>query len=287
MPEPLNIPQRRIFPAPSPESLSYPDQYRQGISPSPRSYIGAPDALIDHPHWDELNSVYSSVGWCNLRPGDRKLRLRSMILFMSILGVKCFGMEELETSGPEEFKFHVTVKSDTMELKRTCHPGDIEHGLQRFEQLLHDLEVPIGNVDDWRIATMKCVRMCKVEPTTVTSTARDILLVLEPLLIEPTGSPMAKSLEAAVLELCQDAFNFKMLTRESREGYIFQSRGMKSSRQTLLSKNETHMEVMAVESGDIVAYTIFGGLLKKIPGQQTIVLEKAQVVMKRKEDVAQ
>lgn len=112
-------------------------------------------------------------------------------------------------------------------------------------------------------------------------------------LISPTAQrDLAQALASNLNSLCEDAWEFRMMMRRSREEYCVWTPD--SSRHDSLCAKPSELselvDCMAVERGKIgsesdeIAYTLFGGLTKhpEYRGGELCVLEKAQVVLKRK-----
>jgi hypothetical protein len=109
---------------------------------------------------------------------------------------------------------------------------------------------------------------------------------------KPTDSTTQETLLKLILAICQDAFAFAMLTRKSKDGYRSYIVEEDSDGTKSLEKNAGIAEPDWVESGqeadmsDNIEYTIFGGLMKNPHDQPRIILKKAQVVMRRKNQAA-
>ncbi|KAK0620645.1 hypothetical protein B0T14DRAFT_497138 [Immersiella caudata] len=233
-----------------------------------------------------LKAFYDPQRWGTLSAQDRKLRLRAQIFFylhVLILDRRCFGIAGFESK---------SARGDD------AGTGLIEHGLRRLEKLLGELNVDQNIVQDWRITTIKCITKCNIEATTSQIAADEIHSLLLPLMNEQDpSSAQVREFCSIIRDLAQDAFQLRMMMRQSKEGYS----GWPPAEnfgdiidlgKVSLEKYERYMEPVAVASGkesdrsDEVAYIMFGGLVKTIPGQQDIVLEKSQVVLKRKEHTA-
>ena len=99
----------------------------------------------------------------------------------------------------------------------------------------------------------------------------------------------AEALEAEILRLCRDAFRLRMNMRGSKEGYACVM-PRQAGKVVLMSENEDLADAFGVEgpknceASDEIQYTLFGALVKhpEYRGEEMKVLEKAQVVHKRK-----
>jgi hypothetical protein len=96
------------------------------------------------------------------------------------------------------------------------------------------------------------------------------------------------SLGTTILNLSRDALALGMIMRQSDEGYKCERLEVDKDRRVSLAKNEALFDAVAIEGGkfgdrsDDVAYVLFGPLLKRLPGQPLKILEKGQVVLKRR-----
>jgi hypothetical protein len=129
----------------------------------------------------------------------------------------------------------------------------------------------------------------KVVDSTSTQTAHKIYDFFAPLVSNNGRS--SKSLPTLITTLCQDAYSLRMMMRKAKEGYCCEMIVPGLGEKMLLPKNLEKAEGMEVEgckegdddqASDVIAYTLFGALLKYQQGKPMKVLEKAQVVLKRK-----
>jgi len=130
----------------------------------------------------------------------------------------------------------------------------------------------------------------KVVDSTSTQTARKMYDFFAPLV--NNRSLRRQSLPTLVTTFCQDAYSLRMMMRKAKEGYCCEMIVPGLGENILLSKNSEKAEGMEVEgceegdddqASDVIAYTLFGALLKYQQGKPMKVLEKAQVVLRRKE----
>jgi hypothetical protein len=113
-------------------------------------------------------------------------------------------------------------------------------------------------------------------------TADKIFFFFKPLLSGQASGARA-DIYAKILELCKDAFKLRMAMRKSKEGYRCEILNTDKTCETLA-------ESFGVENGtnneasDVICYTLFGALTKhpEYRGERKKVLEKAQVILKRK-----
>ncbi|KAK4446881.1 hypothetical protein QBC34DRAFT_382682 [Podospora aff. communis PSN243] len=252
-----------------------------------------PDIPADGEDEEVIRAFYDSARWVNLGPQDRKRRLCGKIFAMlhnHILENKCFGLAGFERgANSPDVQIQITIQTGQTRFERVLDLGVTETGLQRFEKLLEERNVPGDVIQDWRVATIDCAEKCHIEATTSAVTAEKIFSLLEPLMLKSTDATAKEALRNLILSICRDAFAFAMLTRRSKDGYrsyivVEDVDGTKS-----IEKNGQFAEPDWVESGqdddmsDNIEYTLFGGLMKSPHDQERIILRKAQVVMRRKD----
>ncbi|KAH6842400.1 hypothetical protein B0I37DRAFT_381842 [Chaetomium sp. MPI-CAGE-AT-0009] len=217
-------------------------------------------------------SFYRESVWGTLSLGDRRLRMRANIfeeLHFHILGYNCFGLDGFQADGAGLV-------------------GPVESGLQRFEHGLRELGVSESVLTDWRIATINCVELSGIEDMTSDRAATDIFSLLAPLLSKHVRPSEEEVLRSSILSLCKDAYKLRMMMRKSKDKYAVEKIGLNGL--ILLSALESKADSVAVEGGknsegsDEIAYTMFGALTKQPEGegQPVKVLEKAQVVLKKR-----
>ncbi|KAK3897829.1 hypothetical protein C8A05DRAFT_19481 [Staphylotrichum tortipilum] len=250
---------------------------RQNVQKISRSTAYAVDAnpllsVAQEEAMPRSKDFYSPASWGILTLPDRRLRLRAKIydeLHYHILDYSCFGMLGIHAWDG--------VKN-----------GSIEPGLRRFECLLKDRGVNYHAISDWIISTINCAEMSGVEELNSTSASNNIYATLAPLLSENTRPSDEDTLRAGILDLCKDAFKLRMLMRKSKNRYLVKT--VDSDLTVLLSGCENMAYSVSVEGGknseksDEIAYVVFGALVKQpqTAGQPVKVLEKAQVVLKKK-----
>lgn len=225
-----------------------------------------------------------------LIPKDLGFRIRAQIftlLYDKILDVRCFGLDVNERENPQ-FKGY----------------GEIERHLQYFEHILASskglllnskhiglmIDLRIVNdalVADWRISTLECISVLGLPDDYTTYVADKIYNFLAPLTLAASKTAR-EDLWKVILEVCRKAFRLRMMMRMSKEGYECETPDPQAV--CLLSQWEHFAEEFGVEGGkaedrsDEVAYVLFGALTKDTSnlGGERKVLEKAQVVLKRK-----
>lgn len=109
----------------------------------------------------------------------------------------------------------------------------------------------------------------------------------QPLLVHRDGQRQ-QQLKDMITTLCSDAFSLRMMMRKSKGGYRCEIPGLDDT--ALVSQLRNLVDVHAVENGgpddgsDEISYCLFGALTKHQEhiGENMIVLEKAQVVVKRR-----
>ena len=146
-------------------------------------------------------------------------------------------------------------------------------------------------ISSWRILTIDCLEKLRLKvPYVATLCVDEIFLFLEPLLVKAIPRHQEDELKAKLLELCNEAFELRIIMRRSTDHYTCEVPGF-AGWPLLASKCEELAETMAVEGGrpnqasDEIAYTLFGGLVKQAAeygdGKKKV-LEKAQVILKRR-----
>lgn len=146
--------------------------------------------------------------------------------------------------------------------------------------------MPDNLITDWRVATLKCVRLGNLTEDLGTDMAQYMYNYFERMIVEDVDSSELTTLHARFLQLCQDAIKLRLLMRGSREGY--ECVRLRSG--TDLAENESIAEAFAVfrgdddDMGDKIKLTMFGALVKhpKYRGEEELVLDKAHVVMARR-----
>jgi hypothetical protein len=121
--------------------------------------------------------------------------------------------------------------------------------------------------------------------------ARRIYEFLSPLIPPAASTRETDNLRSEILNVCKQAFKLKMMMQRSKEGYRCEIPNIEEAKNIcLLSKNGILAEGFAVEAGkdadksDEISYVLFGALTKhpEYRGEGKNVLEKAQVILKRK-----
>lgn len=137
-------------------------------------------------------------------------------------------------------------------------------------------------ITDWRVATLKCIRLGRLTENPGADVARYMYRYFERLTAANLSHSDLEKLRQRLLLLCQDAVKLQLLMRSSPEGYEC----LAVKRGVVLDKIGDFAEAYAVYKGndnDIgreVHFTLFGGLVKrpKFQDEGEVVLEKAQVV---------
>ncbi|KEY71212.1 hypothetical protein S7711_10563 [Stachybotrys chartarum IBT 7711] len=212
---------------------------------------------------------------------DRLLRGRSIIfrlLLNNILDENCFGIYGINLHGQPPIQ---------------PSPGSVgvEAYLGDFENLLKDSGVPSPTIVDWRIETLRCIGMIYAgQDGRVMQTAECIYDCLLPMIHSNVSRGQLDVLKDDIRQLCEDTFHLRMMMRQSKEDYsVWRHSRSRDSPEAKLSNITQYAEEYDVEDGkgndrsDHVAYTLFGGLVKypEYRGEGVVVLEKAQIVLKR------
>lgn len=147
-------------------------------------------------------------------------------------------------------------------------------------------------IADWRIETLKCIDQlsCGQEPP-VKSAADKILRYLEPIISPAITPEQDAALRNDVVQLCEDAYNVRMMMRWSKEDYsVWTPVLSETSNDAWLPNVSDFADGFDVEGGkgnsgsDKIAYTLFGALTKhpEYRGEGLCILEKAHVVLEKK-----
>ena len=151
--------------------------------------------------------------------------------------------------------------------------------------------VSSGIIADWRICTLECIDLLELGEETSKYTAGIIYDFLTPLISMGASTRDTENLTSDIYKVCKQAFKLKMMMRRSKEGYRCEVPNIIDAGDIrYLSRNESLAEGFAVEAGkdadksDEIAYVLFGALTKhpEHRGEDKKVLEKAQVILKRK-----
>ncbi len=154
------------------------------------------------------------------------------------------------------------------------------------------LTVSESSIKNWTISTIECVELCKIQETTSANAAAAIFSILRRNLSHHTGPAEEDALHANILQLCQDAFQLRMLMRKSKHRYTVET--VQADKGVSLAAVESKVDSVSVEGGkssersDEIAFAVFGALVKRPwAGDGTAepavkVLEKAQVVLRRR-----
>ncbi|KAG6016207.1 hypothetical protein E4U43_004059 [Claviceps pusilla] len=158
----------------------------------------------------------------------------------------------------------------------------VEQGLVDFEGHLRAKEVPDNFISDWRLATIKCVETFNSQPKDPT-VARDLVWSL----LMPLLKPMAEEskIRAEISQLCDDAYNLRLQTRQSEDRYCFRIPDCGIP----FDPSKGFVEPLGVIGGGqmstFVAFPIFGALFKETGKgtENSHCLEPAHVVVQAKE----
>ena len=122
-----------------------------------------------------------------------------------------------------------------------------------------------------------------------TKIAESIFEFFEPLLAGSVTVCDEYELREEIMELCDEVVDFRTIIRRSKDQYVCEVPG-RGGISNLVSECGLLVEAVAVESckpnqaSNEIAYTLFGGLVKKLDqgDGKSLVLEKAEVILKRR-----
>jgi len=243
-----------------------------------------------------MAEFYDEANWGHLSVRDRAYRVRAKIFEMlncNILSNQSFGSSGIDSEGVIENGLQ-RLENSLKKRKRRCQPVEISSIITPMTQndpeltiLLYGL-VDHDMIDDWRVATIRCVEECNDgDEETSFATAQRIFNFFAPILSRGFDEASEKRFDSHLIELCQDMYRLSMVMRSSRGGYKCRAVMQKSHRGQKFASIEDWAEAVAVdagkdnEAGETVAYMLFGALVKYQQGKPMKVLEKAQVVLKR------
>ncbi|CAH0033346.1 unnamed protein product, partial [Clonostachys rhizophaga] len=169
---------------------------------------------------------------------------------------------------------------------------DIEVALSDIETILEHNHVDETLIVNWRIATMDCLSELIGSSPRHKIVAHEIFADFALLISPKSGTREQNELREQFQTICDEAWEVAMIMRRSREGHkcFVPPTG---TTKCLFNAYESLVEPITVEGGknedgsDEIAYSLFGALVKgaqchwEATGEG--VLEKAQVVLKRRE----
>ncbi|UKZ82708.1 hypothetical protein TrVFT333_010503 [Trichoderma virens FT-333] len=158
--------------------------------------------------------------------------------------------------------------------------SDLANALGRFERTIVNQAVPGDVVVNWRLSTFKCIEKAQLS-------GKDFGRDLQTQMYEGFAHLMAEDatetdktkLKDGYLELVKEAWNLQLLMRKSRDHYQCWSIN-RPSLKSLEPWNEVFEEISDVGTGEDIAFTLFGALVKhsRILGEEPKVMEKAQII---------
>lgn len=111
-----------------------------------------------------------------------------------------------------------------------------------------------------------------------------------PIIAEDLATQRVDDLRDQITAMCEEAFNLRMIMRQSKEGYQCEFPPL-VQRPCFIDEYDYLVEPMSVEGGknkegtEEIAYTLFGALTKSMASQDgsgRMTFEKAHVIMKRR-----
>ncbi|KAG5977082.1 hypothetical protein E4U56_000486 [Claviceps arundinis] len=232
-------------------------------------------ALANSPAYD-LQQLYAvrcparhlEVQWNLFSPADRVFYMRAVIysiIHRNILSRDIFGLEE---SLPSR-EHHREMKLDD--------------ALGNFEGLLRENEVKETFISDWRLSTLKCIGTFRPASRDISAASSEIWNFLEA--FARYGQDSSK-LFADICQLCDNAFNLRLLTRQSDDRYQFEIPEVGVEYDPDKGSVEAYGVIGGSKESNIVAFSFCGALVKYTVNGDTeasFVLEPAQVVVQAKE----
>ncbi|OAA45692.1 hypothetical protein NOR_03481 [Metarhizium rileyi] len=158
---------------------------------------------------------------------------------------------------------------------------DFQLFMEQFEKYMQVNRVSPDIITNWTHATFKCMDDAKFTYKDTSLTRDWIFDVLQPLLNRQCTSSDTTKLCKDISQLCDDAYNFRMIVRRSTETYIFEDLPYGTD----LDGNESMAQAQAVQNGGkeskFVAFTICPALVKcgESAAGTRAVLEPAHVIV--------
>ncbi|UKZ56974.1 hypothetical protein TrVGV298_010822 [Trichoderma virens] len=158
--------------------------------------------------------------------------------------------------------------------------SDLSNALGRFERTIVNQGVPGDVVVNWRLSTFKCIEKAQLSGKDF---GRDLQTQMYEgfahLMAEDAAETDKTKLKDGYLELVKEAWNLQLLMRKSRDHYQCWSVN-RPSLKSLEPWNEVFEEISDVGTGEDIAFTLFGALVKhsRILGEEPKVMEKAQII---------
>ncbi|KAG6114571.1 hypothetical protein E4U13_003289 [Claviceps humidiphila] len=232
-------------------------------------------ALANSPAYD-LQQLYAmrspvrlfGVQWNLLSPADLVFHLRAVIfsiIHRHILSRDIFGLE------------------DSLRSREHHREMKLDDALGDFEGLLRENEVKETFISDWRLSTLKCIGTFRPASRDRSAASSEIWNVLEA--FARHGQDSSK-LFAEICQLCDNAFNLRLLTRQSDDRYQFEIPEVGVEYDPDKGYVEAYGVIGGGKESNIVAIPFCGALVKYTVNGDTeasFVLEPAQVVVQAKE----
>ncbi|KAG5956759.1 hypothetical protein E4U57_002312 [Claviceps arundinis] len=210
----------------------------------------------------------SRIEWSYLSTADRVFRMRAVIygiIHRYILSRDIFGLEGYLSSREHDRKMQ------------------LDDALGDFEGLLRENEVMETFISDWRRATLKCIGTFGPASRDGSAASSEIWNFLEA--FARYGQDSSK-LFADICQLCDNAFNLRLLTRQSDDRYQFELPEVGVEYDPDKGSVEAYGVIGGGKESNIVAFSFCGALIKYTVNGDTeasFVLEPAQVVVQAKE----